>query len=170
MPVIVRNPSVDPATLPYPLRGVVRGGSAVILSTSITQLLAICPTITDRFKLEEAHAQSYDDSTHGPVLGYAGRRIVDGTAYTVKPEDWGRVLYCSNASPQVITVDDSSVANVPDDAVLLVVREGAGSVTIAGSGGVTADSALSLVARAQKSQLSLMKRSATLVYVGGDMT
>lgn len=65
----IRNTGVDPLTLPSPLRGVLRGGQAIVLSTLTATLLAMVPSLVPSFlvlDLGASYAGSTDDSSYGP--------------------------------------------------------------------------------------------------------
>lgn len=65
----IKNVGVDPLTLPSPLRGVLRGGQAIVLSTLTATLLAMVPSLVPSFlvlDLGASYAGSTDDSSYGP--------------------------------------------------------------------------------------------------------
>lgn len=66
MPVEIQNLSTFPATLPYPMRGVLKPGQSITLDTTPAALVALVPGLDVTFKLTER--QSYPgpfDSAYG---------------------------------------------------------------------------------------------------------
>lgn len=65
----IRNTSVDPLTLPSPLRGVLRGGQAIVLSSPRATLLALIPSLSPSFlvvDLGSSYPGLTDDEDFGP--------------------------------------------------------------------------------------------------------
>lgn len=107
MAVQIRNPSLEIFTLPYPFRGVLKGGQAIILTVSYADLLASCPTII-RTMLVENLGDDYDGENHDlnygllwPTSGAVGDILVRGaTGWDRLPRDSdGKVLTLVSGSP-----------------------------------------------------------------------
>ncbi len=61
----IRNHTPEPATLPYPLRGVLKPGQTICLAETKASLLALCPGLGDTFKLNEITSSGPFDSSFG---------------------------------------------------------------------------------------------------------
>lgn len=112
MAVQIRNPSLEICTLPYPLRGILRGGQGIILTVTYSALIAVCPTITT-FLIENL-GDSYDGENHDalyapifPVAPSTGDTIVWGTtAWSSTPGSGG-----GNTETTVVEFDYTSGAS-----------------------------------------------------------
>jgi len=91
---------------------------------------------------------------------------VSGTSYTLQASDAEKYIVCTNSSPVTITVP-SSTFTAPT--TFVVVQQGTGQVTIAGSG-VTLRCAGTPTARDQYSVLGILQTVTGTFYVTGDFT
>jgi len=67
----VVNPSVELSSLPYPLKGALKGGQRIILSYSPSELAAACPSLGGVFRVRDigSWSGSVDDSSYGLASG-----------------------------------------------------------------------------------------------------
>lgn len=67
----VVNPSVELSSLPYPLKGALKGGQRIILSYSPAELAAACPSLAGVFRVRDigSWSGSVDDSSYGLASG-----------------------------------------------------------------------------------------------------
>lgn len=78
--VKIKNPSVEIASLPFPLKGALKGGQAVVVAMSFANLLAAAPSIVAAFLVEDLGA-SYAgpvNTDFNPVDGTTGDLDVPG--------------------------------------------------------------------------------------------
>ncbi len=64
----IRNVSVEPLTLPSPLRGALKGGQAIVLTLTPAELLALAPSVSLAFQildLGSAYSGPTDDTAYG---------------------------------------------------------------------------------------------------------
>ena len=114
MAVQIRNPSLELVTLPYPLRGILRGGQGIILTVTYSALVAVCPTITN-FLIENL-GDDYDGENHDalyapifPVAPSTGDTIIWGTtAWGTTPGGGGG----GNTSTTVVDFDYASASTI----------------------------------------------------------
>jgi hypothetical protein len=93
-----------------------------------------------------------------------------GTAYTLLAADGVQTLVqMNNASPMTLTIPSFATLALPIGTNVLVERLGAGTLTIAGAGGVTVQGP-SLTARVQYSFLGLICTALNTWQVCGDYT
>jgi hypothetical protein len=76
----------------------------------------------------------------------------------------------SNASATTVTIPLNSSVAFATGTTITVLQTGAGQVTIAGAGGVTANGTPGLKLRAQWSLATLVKRNTDTWVVAGDLT
>ena len=104
-----------------------------------------------------------DLSVTGDVVFSGGGVIRPGvvnstaTSYTLASTDENKLIIITNASAISVTAPLEATTSLPIGFITHIHQGGAGQITIAGEGGVTVNSALSLVTRAQYSALSLFK-------------
>jgi hypothetical protein len=92
-----------------------------------------------------------------------------GTTYTLVLADGiQRLIRMNNASPMTLTIPNSSTVTFPVGTNILLQRLGAGTLTIAGAGGVTVQTASTLTARAQYSMLGLIQTALNTWVLMGD--
>lgn len=94
-----------------------------------------------------------------------------GTAYTLVAADRGLMVKMNNASINTLTVPTNATVAFPVGTEIVVMQEGAGQTSIAGSGGVTINSpggALKL--RLQYSLATLIKTATNTWVLSGDIT
>lgn len=94
---------------------------------------------------------------------------VTGTAYTLVLADRGKLLLCSNAAAQVVTVPTNATAAFVLGTQLDLVQTGAGTLSIAAAGGVTINATPSLSFRARYSGASLIKVATNTWLLLGDL-
>lgn len=83
MAVLIKNTSVELCALPFPLKGLLKGGQDVILSCTYSALIAACPSITS-FHVEDlgdSYAGTTDAGTYDLVaaLTNSGDSTIDGS-------------------------------------------------------------------------------------------
>lgn len=80
MAVLIKNTSVELCALPFPLKGLLKGGQDVILSCTYAALLAACPSITNLHveDLGDSYAGSTDAGTYDLVTN-SGDSTIDGS-------------------------------------------------------------------------------------------
>jgi hypothetical protein len=64
----IRNVSVEPLTLPSPLRGALKGGQAIVLSLTPAELLSVAPSVSRAFQILDlgaGYAGATDDASYG---------------------------------------------------------------------------------------------------------
>ena len=94
-----------------------------------------------------------------------------GTTYTLVAADGvQRLITMNNASPMTLTIPNSSSLVFAIGTNILVQRLGSGSLTIAGAGGVTVQTASTLAARAQYSIIGLIQTALNTWLACGDLT
>lgn len=107
MAVLIRNPSLEISPLPYPLRGVLKGGQAIILTVAYADLVSACPTIIKAYHVENL-GEDYDGENHDlnygllwPTSGAVGDILIRGaTGWDRLPRDSdGKVLTLVSGSP-----------------------------------------------------------------------
>jgi len=67
----------------------------------------------------------------------ASTTSVTGTSYTLLLTDAGKILECSNASAQAITIPTNASVAFPTGSIIIIEQHGAGAVTATGASGVT---------------------------------
>ena len=80
-----------------------------------------------------------------------------GTSYTIDAADETSIIRFTNASAVTVTVPANATEALPIGYIVHLHQAGAGTVTVAGEGGVSVNSSLSLSSAAQYSALSLFK-------------
>jgi hypothetical protein len=94
---------------------------------------------------------------------------VAGTTYTLVLADRGKLILCSNAAAQTVTVPTNATAAFVIGTQIDLVQMGAGSLTLAAAGGVTVNATPSLDFRAQYSAASLIKTATNSWILIGDL-
>lgn len=94
---------------------------------------------------------------------------VTGTTYTLVLADRGKLLLCSNAAAQTVTVPTNATAAFAIGTQLDLVQTGVGVLTIAAAGGVTINATPSLAFRARYSGASLIKTATDTWLLLGDL-
>jgi hypothetical protein len=63
----IYNPSVEIATLPYPLTGALKGGQRIVLSQSVSTLTSASPSLSGPFRVRDigSYTGSVDDASYG---------------------------------------------------------------------------------------------------------
>lgn len=83
MAVLIKNPSVELCALPFPLKGLLKGGQDIILNCTYAALIAACPSITNLHveNLGDSYAGDTDAGTYDLVeaLTEAGDSTIDGS-------------------------------------------------------------------------------------------
>ena len=83
------------------------------------------------------------------------------TARTVGLTDAGKIIECTNASPTTITIPANATTAFPVGSVIGGARMGSGTLTIAGAGGVTINSAGGLLSVAEQYGAWAIRKTAT---------
>jgi hypothetical protein len=83
--------------------------------------------------------------------------------------DKDKAIESTSASALTFTVPTEASVAFPVGTVITVVQAAAGQLTIAGAGGVTVYGTPGLKLRAQWSTAQLVKRSANVWYLSGDL-
>jgi len=82
MAVLLRNPSVEICALPFPLKGLLKGGQDVIINCTYAALIAACPSITNLHveNLGDSYAGHTDTGTYDLVTASTaeGDSTIDG--------------------------------------------------------------------------------------------
>lgn len=82
MAVLIKNPSVEVCALPFPLKGLLKGGQDVIINCTYAALIAACPSITNLHveNLGDSYAGDTDAGTFDLVqaLTNSGDSTIDG--------------------------------------------------------------------------------------------
>jgi len=82
MAVLIRNTSVEVCALPFPLKGLLKGGQDVIINCTYAALIAACPSITNLHveNLGDSYAGATDAGTFDLVqaLTNSGDSTIDG--------------------------------------------------------------------------------------------
>lgn len=87
-----------------------------------------------------------------------GPQVISGTSYTLVLSDNGKLKQTTNSGAIAITVpSNASVAFEVGRTQVFIEQNGTGALTIAGAGGVTVESALSLTSSAQFQAFTLSK-------------
>jgi hypothetical protein len=92
-----------------------------------------------------------------------------GTSYTLVAGDRGKLILCSNASPQTVTVPPNASVAYSIGTQIDLVQTGAGVLTVAQGGGVTVNATPSRAFRAQYSGASLVKTATDTWLLMGDL-
>jgi hypothetical protein len=145
--------------------GISGGGTSgtvtVSIDTSVTADLSTAQTLTNK-------------TLTAPVINLA-LNAQTGTTYTFALSDNGKLVTASNASAQTYSIPTNATTAFPTGTQINIIQIGAGQVTIqAASSGTTTVSSTGASAtapklRAQFSAATLIKASADLWYVTGDI-
>lgn len=104
------------------------------------------------------------------VTGSRPNVITDSTtARTLALTDESAVIVFSNASAVTVTIPANATVACPIGFICHLYQQNTGQITVAGAGGVTVNSSLTLKTRDQYSTLSLVKIAADSWYLIGDM-
>jgi len=116
----------------------------------------------------------------GAAIGaslYATNAVIDHSAtnvrtanYTLLIGDDGIIVEANSASPITITVPLDSTTNFPIGTKITLIRTNTGTVTIAGTAGVTVNATPGLLLRAQWSAATLLKRATNSWLLMGDLS
>lgn len=106
----------------------------------------------------------------GNVIGHIATNAQTGTTYTLVAADDGKVVEISNASPITLTVPTDASVPFTVGTQIVVLRTGAGQITVAGAGGVTVNATPGLKLRAQWSSATLIKRATDTWVLVGDLS
>ncbi len=144
MPVHITNPSVEPATLPYPLRGTLRPGQAVVLDYTLAQIEARCPNVKRTFLVKEIPSSSFDSdydqgaeetSVEAAIGGFSRVRTVTGS-WSFELADKGGLVIADIAAPANGTIPSFATVAFPLGTVLSIEAGGAGQATFVAGAGV----------------------------------
>lgn len=94
---------------------------------------------------------------------------IAGTSYTVAADDETKLLYFTSSSAVSVTVPDDNTV-IPVGYIVHLHQGGTGQITVAGAGGVTVTSSVSLSTADQGAALSLFKTGANRWTLVGDQT
>lgn len=97
-------------------------------------------------------------------------RVVTGTAYTLTPEDAGRIIEFSAATAVTVTIPTNTVAAFSLGSFVDLVQTGDGQITVAGATGVTLQSPSLMTTRARYSTIRVTQRSVDVWLLSGDLT
>lgn len=106
----------------------------------------------------------------GNIIGHIVTNPQTGTTYTLVAADDGKVVEISNASPITLTVPTDASVPFTVGTQIVVLRTGAGQITVAGAGGVTVNATPGLKLRAQWSSATLIKRATDTWVLVGDLS
>lgn len=86
-------------------------------------------------------AGTYTEDTPTGIVEDAVQTInaQTGTTYTLALSDANRIVTLTNAAAITLTVPTNATAAIPIGSTVRIFQEGAGQVTVAAAGGVTAD-------------------------------
>lgn len=91
MPIIIRNTSMEPCTLPFPLQGVMSSGQRIVISLyTRAEALAVCPSLATGFEvtdLPETYSGSNDNATYGTIQSMYLGTLKDSAGHTVLSTD-----------------------------------------------------------------------------------
>lgn len=93
-----------------------------------------------------------------------------GTTYTFVLDDASRMVRAGNAGAQTYTIPTNASVAFPIGTELVVIRYGAGPLTIANPGSPTIQTPSSRTARAQYSVITALKIATDEWILGGDLT
>lgn len=91
-------------------------------------------------------------------------------SYTLVLSDASKLVEVSNASANTVTVPLNSSVAYPTGTQINILQTGAGQTTIAGTAGVTINSAIGLKLRTQWSAATLIKRATDTWVAFGDLS
>ncbi len=81
MPILIRNTSMEPCTLPYPFQGVMASGQRIIISqASRSEALTAAPSLATGFEVIDmpGYTGTNDDATYGLVSSIFPTAILSG--------------------------------------------------------------------------------------------
>lgn len=133
----IRNVSVDPVTLPYPLQGTLDGGQAIVLTTACATLLALIPSLSRSFQVTDLGA-SYSGENHDAEFGLSTSEVEALTNKTLTTCTLGSALACGGYDLSSAGVITGKRATLAPTAVTSGVPPSALQVTPAADTGITA--------------------------------
>lgn len=104
MAVLIKNPSVEVCALPFPLKGLLKGGQDVIINCTYAALIAACPSITNLHveNLGDSYASGTSDTSARTTWAkdtyvFAAGDVIDvriraGSGWTATAADLGVAL------------------------------------------------------------------------------
>ena len=105
-------------------------------------------------------------------LDFASSNVIinaQGSSYTLVLGDKDKLVELSNASANTLTIPLNSSVAFPVGTQITVLQTGAGTTTIAATGGVTVNATPGLILRAQWSSVTLIKRATDTWVALGDL-
>ena len=116
MPILVRNTSMEPCTLPYPFKGVMASGQRIILSqASRAEALTAAPSFATGFEVIDmpGYTGSNDDASYGLVTAIFPTEILSGLGGSSMISIDGTSLSFYGATPVAQAATIAALAATP---------------------------------------------------------
>tara|TARA_R100000734_G_C3300571_1_gene91272 strand:+ start:294 stop:986 length:693 start_codon:yes stop_codon:yes gene_type:complete len=143
-----------------------QSGGAITLGGTVKDYSGTLGT-NDKILVSDASGQvTWQDRVSGKAVNNLGSSI---TSYQLASSDANGVIVATNSSPVTIDIVPNALTAIPIGTTVTIIQEGAGQVTVQGSGATTINaSGGKIKSAAQYAVMNLVKTQTDIWYLSGE--